>query len=275
VTPVERARFEDDGYLVLEGFVDTDACAELIERAEELVHDFVPEVVSIFTTHEQTRHSDEWFMTSGDKVRCFFEEEAFAPDGSLRQPKELSINKIGHAAHDLDPVFDRFSRSPAMAAIGSELFEDPRLLQSMYIFKQPRIGGEVTLHQDSTFLYTDPMTVTGFWFALQDATIDNGCLWALPGGHRLGLKQRFVRDESSDGTRFEVLDDTPFPTDGLVPLEAPAGTLVLLDGLLPHRSGPNRSDHSRHAYSVHVIDGTADYPDDNWLQRPGLPLRGF
>ena len=46
----------------------------------------------------------------------------------------------------------------------------------MYIFKQPHIGGEVGCHQDATFLYTDPITVTGFWFAIEDATLENGCL---------------------------------------------------------------------------------------------------
>ena len=59
----------------------------------------------MFTTHEQTRTSDDYFLESGDKVRFFFEEDAFLPDGSLKQAKELSINKIGHAMHDLDPVF--------------------------------------------------------------------------------------------------------------------------------------------------------------------------
>ena len=54
----------------------------------------------------------------------------------------------------------------------------------MYIFKQPNIGGEVTCHQDSTFLYTEPIDIVGLWFALEDATIENGCLWAIPGGHR-------------------------------------------------------------------------------------------
>ena len=74
-------------------------------------------------------------------------------------------------------------------------------------------------------------------------------------------------------------DDTPWPEPGgpeMVPIEATAGTLVLLHGLLPHWSDVNRSPRSRHAYTVHVIDGAAHYPDENWLQRsPSLPLRGF
>lgn len=269
-------QFERQGYLVLPGFVSPADCDALKARAEELVSAFEPSTVSIFTTREQTRTSDDYFLSSGDGIRFFFEEDAFRPDGSLRQDKALSINKIGHALHDLDPRFDRFSRTPGLAALASELgLRKPLLLQSMYIFKQPHIGGEVTSHQDATFLYTEPLTCLGFWFALEDATLENGCLWALPGGHRLGLKKRFVRAPGG-GTAFRVLDSTPLPEEGMVPLEVEKGTLVVLHGLLPHRSGPNTSPKSRHAYSVHLVDGRAAYPEDNWLHRsPGMPLRGF
>lgn len=275
LSPEQLADYERDGFLVLRDFVSEAACAELKRRAEALVDAFEPDegVKSIFTTNEQTRHSDEYFLTSGDKTRFFFEEEAFDADGELRQAKALSINKLGHAMHDLDPVFERFSHTPALAELCADLgYEDPAILQSMYIFKQPRIGGEVTSHTDLTFLWTEPRSVTGFWFAIEDATLENGCLWALPGGQTIPVKSRFRRD-GEGGTLMEVLDETPYPEDGLVPLEVPAGTLVVLNGTLPHRSGPNRSDHSRHAYTLHVIERGAAYPEDNWLQRPDLPLR--
>ena len=125
----------------------------------------------------------------------------------------------------------------------------------MYIFKQPRIGGEVTLHTDHTFLWTDPQTVTGFWFALEDATLENGCMWAVPGGHRLPVRKRFRRASDDGGTEFEVFDPEPYPLDGEVPARGRArARSIVLHGALPHRSGPNRSDRSRHAYSLHAID---------------------
>ncbi len=152
---------------------------------------------------------------------------------------------------------------------------EPLLMQSMYIFKQPRIGGEVVCHTDHTYLWTDPPSVTGFWFAIDDATTENGCMWALPGGHRLPVRARSKLNAARTASVLEVLDPVPYPADGLVPLEAARGTLILLHGALPHLSGPNRSDKPRHAYTLHAIDGAAEYRADNWLQRPTLPLRGF
>jgi phytanoyl-CoA hydroxylase len=273
----QLAAYERDGFLVLEDFVDAPACDGLCERAAQLVSDFDPEgVVSIFSTREQTRTSDDYFLDSGDKIRFFFEENAFHSDGTLRQSKERSINKIGHALHDLDPVFDLFSRTSEIRQLVSDLgIPDPLLLQSMYIFKQPRIGGEVTCHQDATFLYTEPLRLVGLWFALEDVTIDNGCLWAIPGGHKLGLKSRFLRADGG-GTRFEVIDDMPWQEERLRPLEVRKGTAIVLHGLLPHLSHENRSPKSRQAYTLHVIDSCATYPKNNWLQRsPAMPLRGF
>ncbi|MBL8167534.1 MAG: phytanoyl-CoA dioxygenase family protein [Acidobacteria bacterium] len=277
LTAEQLNRYQRDGFLVLENFATRAECEALQQRAAELVAEFDPQgVISIFSTREQTRQSDEYFLTSGDKIRFFFEEEAFSADGQLRQAKEHSLNKIGHALHDLDPVFSAFSRKPALADIATDLgYQQPLLLQSMYIFKQPNIGGEVTCHQDATFLFTEPLSVTGCWFALEDATQENGCLWAIPGGHRAGLRKRFVRADNG-GTRFELLDESPWPDDLLMPLAVPQGTLILLHGLLPHLSYANRSPKSRHAYTLHLIDGVCAYPAENWLQRsPDLPPRGF
>lgn len=276
LTDTERGAFERDGFLVLPGVFDRGTCKSLIARANALVEQApMEQLASVFSTRNQAHTTDDYFLSSGDKVAFFLEEEAVDADGRLTRPKNLAINKIGHALHDLDPPFAEFSRRPELAAIAHALgMRDPLLLQSMYIFKQPQIGGEVVLHQDATFLYTEPVSVMGLWVALQDATIENGCMWGLPGGHRLGLKRRMRR--AGKGVAFDQIDATPIPTDGEIPLEAPQGTVIVLHGLFPHRSGANRSAKSRHAYSLHVIEADALYPDDNWLRRAAdFPARGF
>jgi phytanoyl-CoA hydroxylase len=260
-------QFTEQGFATLPRVISSETCKNLRKRAQEIVEEFDPkEAISIFTTHDQTRVSDEYFLSSGDKVRSFFEEEAFDEHGNLRQSKQQSINKIGHALHRLDPVFRAFSEEIAVEHLARQLgMQSPQCVQSMYIFKQPHIGGEVTCHQDSTFLYTEPMSVIGFWFALEDARLDNGCLWAIPGGHRTSLQRKFVRLPKG-GTTFEELGTHTWDSEQLVPLEVPEGTLIVLHGLLPHLSYANRSPQSRHAYAIHAIDQTCSYPETNWLR---------
>jgi len=271
------ADFTKAGVLVLRDFVSVADCDKLRSRARRLVDDFDPaEVRSVFSTTGQQQLDDSYFIESGDKIRFFLEDDAFDDDGKLRQDKEHSLNKMGHAMHDLDPVFDEFSRSSDLAEVSRRIgFVDPVILQSMYIFKPPNIGGEVVCHQDSTYIYTQPESCVGFWFALEDATLENGCMQFIPGGHKLPRKKRNYR--GANGKLItETLDDTPWPEDQKVPCEAKAGTLVIFDGRAPHLSAANRSPKSRHAYTLHVIDRTCYYPPSNWLQRrEDLPLRGF
>ena len=271
-----RESFARDGFAIVPNFKPHGEIAALRARAQELVEAFDPrEARAIFTTRDESTKNDDYFLGSGSTIRCFFEEEAFDERGELRQSKALSINKIGHALHDLDPVFERFSHGEALDRIARGLgLEEPRVYQSMYIFKQPHIGGEVRWHQDATYFATEPETVTTFWFALERADRNNGCLWVEPGGHRGPLRERFAVGDG--GPRVERLDSTPWPTAGARPIEVDAGTLVVFHGLLPHYSAPNRSDHSRHAYTLHAVDGRARYASANWLQRrEDFPARGF
>ena len=266
--------WDNNGYLIIQDFKTHKECDELINRSKELIEeqDFNNQQ-SVFDTVSQSHNDDNYFLESGDKIRFFFEEKANLDEENVKTNKQYIVNKIGHALHDLDDKFIAFSKNEQLDQIARAIgFQDPRLLQSMYIFKQPKIGGEVVCHQDSTFLITEPESTVGFWFALEDANKDNGCLQVASGGHKGPLRKLFKRENNQ--MKMEELSNEPFPeTDTFV--EVKKGTLVLLHGRLPHYSCENKSPNSRHAYTIHAIDGKSKYLDYNWLQRPDLKLNGF
>ncbi|XP_053543752.1 phytanoyl-CoA dioxygenase domain-containing protein 1 isoform X4 [Ictalurus punctatus] len=201
LTQQEVRKYREDGYLVLEGFFSPEECDALRERMSEIVEQM--DVPAHCRTQFSTDHDEQlrnqgnadYFITSGDKVRFFFEKGVFDINGEFTVSRERSLNKVGHALHAHDPVFKSITHSPKVQNLAEKLgLISPVVLQSMYIFKQPGIGGEVTPHQDATFLYTEPLgQVMGVWIALEDATLDNGCLWFIPGSHRNGITRRMVR----------------------------------------------------------------------------------
>ncbi|XP_038714153.1 phytanoyl-CoA dioxygenase isoform X1 [Tripterygium wilfordii] len=261
---------DSQGYLVIESFATAEEIEALRKRMGQLLDDFDGSTASIFSTKDQQKTTDDHFYESAEKVSFFFEEKAFGDDGCLKQSKQLSINKVGHALHELDSVFKKFSCSEKVLSFLSSMgYKRPVIIQSMYIFKQPGIGGEVVPHQDNSFLYTEPPTCTGLWLALEDATIINGCLWAIPGSHKNGLVRRFIRGEK--GVTF----DRPSPTydqKDFVPIEVKAGALVAIHGDLIHQSFENQSSKSRHAYSLHVVDTEGcKWAQENWIKRKVEP----
>ncbi|MGC6517651.1 MAG: phytanoyl-CoA dioxygenase family protein [Candidatus Puniceispirillaceae bacterium] len=267
--------YEQQGYLVLDGFATISECDQLLQQTKALVSDFDADAHKVvFSADGQSHAATDYFMNSASNISFFLEKGAVDDTGMLIKDKMVAVNKIGHALHDLDPVFESFSHQQKFADLAYAIgFQKPQLLQSMVICKQPHIGGEVSAHQDSTFLFTEPQSCVGFWLALEDATIENGCMWGAPAGHLSGLKSRFVR---RDGAMvMEPYEEGDMP-DCEVALTAPKGTLILLHGRFPHLSPANLSGASRYAYALHMIDGTADYAAENWLQRKAdMPLRGF
>ncbi|KAL4872421.1 hypothetical protein BDV12DRAFT_162174 [Aspergillus spectabilis] len=300
LTSEQLSFFHTNGYLVLPDYLSPNQISSLIDETNSLLtsFDLNSHPLTQFTTGDdeisnKPHVGDTYFLTSGDKIRFFFEPDAFHPEPvsgkqTLSRSKETAVNKIGHALHSLSPPFESITLSDRNADIARDLgFKDPRVLQSMVICKQPGIGGAVPPHRDSEFLYTAPPSAVGFWIALQDAGPGNATLGMYKGSHRRksgAVKRRFVRryNEAGEvcGTEFVENQGDAFPkglkveeNDGEAEVEIldiKAGSLVLIHGNVLHKSEKNTGRKSRYAYTFHVIEGAEgwEYDGRNWLQPP-------
>ncbi|KAM4696633.1 phytanoyl-CoA dioxygenase domain-containing protein 1 [Rhinophrynus dorsalis] len=283
VTEEQVQKFLDDGFLVLEGVFQLEECERMRQEIERILQemDVPPHCRTEFTTQQEeqlhAQGSADYFLTSGDQIRFFFEKGVFDKKGDFLVAREKSVNKIGHALHAHIPTFKEVTHSPQVQELGHRLgLVKPVIVQSMYIFKQPGIGGEVTPHQDATFLHTEPLgRITGFWIPVEDATEENGCLWFIPGSHRAGISRRMVRTPPGTFPRTQFLgEEKKYRDDQFVPAPVSKGGLVLIHGEVVHKSDLNSSPNSRHAYSFHVMDSEeTTWSPNNWLQpTPELPF---
>ena len=272
--------YENIGFVCLNGFLREEETQTLLQRAKTLERDHHrrektenTSKKTVFATGEKKQASscsDEYFLNSASNVSYFYEEE--------EEEGEETLNKIGHALHDLDPAFGAFSRSEKMKRFLEQLgLVKPTPVQSMIIFKNARCGGEVVPHQDDTFLRTGPEKSTiGVWVALEKCTIENGCLRALPRSHLNGTRKRMFVNHDAEVRKVQFSNDgdgeeVEYNIEEFVPLTVDAGTLVFLHGENVHWSLANTSDKNRMAYSVHYVDSGKDscvWLNDNWLQRP-------
>jgi len=266
--------YHDQGYLVLPKFLHAAEADALKAQALALVSQWEPaKRAQVFTTTEQEKQNNDYFMASSENISFFLEDGAQDASGRLVRPKEESINKIAHAMHDLDPVFSRLSYRPEYRTIVSQLgYRKPVIVQSMYIMKPPGLGGEVVPHQDSTYIISKPSSCMGIWLAVEDATVQNACLYAVPGSHKKGTLKHWVKREG----KMVNTNDKQYSTEGGACVEAEKGTVVLLHGDLVHWSSHNKSTTSRHAYTLHLVESDhCLWSADNWLQRGSLPFKSW
>jgi phytanoyl-CoA hydroxylase len=193
--------FDHAGFLVLPSFADANTCQSMKDEMASLVQkEWHPDqklLDSFGTNDAQNVQRGNYFLESADRVHFFAEPETLvsteqsSDNHPQLQPmyklnKIAALNKAGHALHLLpDSAFQKYTTSSKLLKTVTDLgWKDPVVPQSMYIFKQAKIGGAVNSHQDSTFLFTTPRQMClGLWLALDDATLDNGCLWVRPRSH--------------------------------------------------------------------------------------------
>jgi phytanoyl-CoA hydroxylase len=166
-----------------------------------------------------------------------------------------------HFPHKTSDVAMRALTNPRIVeALTTVIGPNVKAMQSMLFIKSEGKPGQAW-HQDEFFIPTRDRSLTAVWIALDDATIENGCLWVLPGSHRRGVL--YPAREQND-PRFDCTTeayDFPYPDTDSVPVEIPAGTAVIFNGYLLHRSLENSGKHGyRRALANHYMSAESLLP---------------
>ena len=158
VTNSKIQQYKEQGFTILPNVFSKDYIEELKAEVDDIISKAdLNELKTKFDTDHGS--NEDYFLDSGDKIRFFLEQDALDTSGNFRFPVNKSINKIGHGMHDLNRKFKQLSYSREIKYIVHSVgYKKPSIVQSMYIFKNERIGGEVPPHTDNTFIITNPLS---------------------------------------------------------------------------------------------------------------------
>jgi ectoine hydroxylase-related dioxygenase (phytanoyl-CoA dioxygenase family) len=241
LTADERAAWDERGFVIRRGAVDLDACRAMLERVVEI------------SRAEAAGGKD------GDALvlpeRHLRDAPAAAEDGVskiFRLHRDPVFVSVANGAAILDPVTDL-------------LGDDLDCFLSQFIFKNPGAYGQ-PWHQDSFYFPFDTpggAHQIGAWVAVTEATLENGCLWVLPGSHAEPVHEH-IPDRRPDAQLgyVEIVDHDMGAEE---PVLMDAGDLLLFDSHLMHRSTDNESDGIRAAMVFHYTPaGTVDRSENRF-----------
>lgn len=238
--PIERYRA--DGYLVVESLLSPDEVETLRTRTEKIASGSVPGYP----------REDIELEPGGD--------------GALRL---ATVRKLNRCAEN-DPVFRAHACHERILDVVQRLIGPDIKLYGSQLFMKPPGGVEKPYHQDSPYFPIEPMDLVTCWTALDDVTVENGCMWVIPGSHREGVCDHGQAWMVGDRADMQIPDDA-IDRSRETPIEMPAGSCSFHHSLLLHRSGANRSPHSRRGLATHYMTARSRWTDPD-KPRPDFPL---
>lgn len=237
LTPEQVASYHENGFLLVEGLVS-------------------PEEVEAIKT---------------DAIRICRGEypcEVTTPVDSTVPDEEVLKEFLGIVEpHKISPVMLQMVKHPGIVQVLTQLIgPNVKCMQSILFIKPPGYPGQA-YHQDEYYIETRDRSLTGAWIALDPATVENGCLWSVPGSHRTGCLYPTAEHKNFD--EYDFATEAQAPREGERPLEASPGAVVFFNGYVLHGSRKNRSSiyrrvlvsHYMNAYSPLRWNGQDDYRD--------------
>ncbi len=246
------------------------AMSEWIDRPKPLAEAQVKSFIDDgFLVVENLITDDELEELKSDTVKIARGEypcENIDPHPDLSETDVLKNILCIHQPHFVSPVMLKYVEHPKICGILSQVVAahlpwwdgSVKCMQSMLFVKPPGFQGQAW-HQDEIYIPTRDRSLCGAWIAIDDATVNNGCLWVVPGSHRTGYL--YPQREHGNTDEFDFAPESyGFDESKEVPVEVPAGSLVLFNGYLLHRSRKNRSDIYRRVLVNHYMNAWSHLP---------------
>ena len=251
--------FLENGYLTLRNFLPAGACDRLIEEGRQIAKEHAAsKFLKLREAKEKGVSAELCYYLAKETLCLFFKENA-----SLDTCRE-EVTKISYTLHESSSAFRSILHYSDLLGLFNILgWKTPHFLQSMMLFKHPGSKGS-PCHQDGSFIYSEPDTTLGLWFALEDMSQKQGCLYVIPGAHRQPLKGRLIATPQ-ESLVYEATDNTGWDLSEIKPLEVTKGTLVVLHSHLPHGSFSNTTSSTTKACAFHLIDKKSILSPGNWL----------
>ncbi|MCA9176101.1 MAG: phytanoyl-CoA dioxygenase family protein [Planctomycetales bacterium] len=255
-------RYQRDGYLVLERLL----APSDIERMSERITAIAAGQVAGFPAANV-----EYEPGYGDP------EPATQPVGppsqaTLVSPGGPAVRKINQCA-ERDEVFMQVAQDPRIVDVVAMLLGPDIKLYGSQCFMKPAGGIEKPYHQDSAYFTIEPLALVTCWIALDDVTLDNGCLWVIPGSHLGELHEHSEPWQVGDRVDMQVPEAR---IDRLreTPITMPAGSCSFHHSKLLHRSGPNRSLRPRRGLAIHYMSARSRWTHPSHPQPSYPQIRG-
>ena len=174
-----------------------------------------------------------------------------------------------HFPHKLSPMIERSLSHPGIVEVLTHIIgPNVKCMQSMLFVKGPGKPGQ-SWHQDEYYIPTRDRSLAAAWIAIDDATIENGCLWIIPGSHQSGIIMRRIPGRNPEFAEGDTLNVSGYGEDRCVPVDVKAGSVVFFHGYVLHSSRRNKTaDCFRMALVNHYMSAESLLP---WDQDGKLP----
>lgn len=174
-----------------------------------------------------------------------------------------------HFPHKISPVIKEFlTQKDIVAVLAQTISPNVKCMQSMLFVKGPGKAGQAW-HQDEFYIPTRDKSLVGVWIAIDDATVENGCLWIIPGSQKPGYIMPRIASDSNEYADVDTIDVSRYNKEDIIPVEVKSGSVVFFNGYLLHSSLRNKTaDNFRTALVNHYMSAESMLP---WDQDGKLP----